>query len=87
MSNGKKLYGDREGDHAEEVHPLEKEEGEGALEEGYRQDEEHHPDEEHSREEEEKEVEEEEVHPREYGRPDLEDVSSLAEWHYLAGQP
>jgi len=49
----------------------------------------HHRDEVHPREEEvhhwEEEEEEEVVHPGEHRRPDLDDLSSLPEWHHLAG--
>ena len=68
MSDGKKLPGDREGHHAEEVHPQGEEQGERAREEEHPQDEEHHweegEQEVHPREEEEEE--EVVVHPREH---------------------
>ena len=95
MSHGKMLPGDAEGDHAEEMHPQEQEEWERALEEEPVQDEKHHRDEvdlgdevDHG----------DEVHPWEeeevgvvvdsweHRRPHCDDVSSLPDWHHLAGQ-
>ena len=94
VSDGQKLPGNGEGHHDEEVHSHEEEEGEHAQEEEHPQDEVPHREQGeekvHHREEEvvmvvvEVEVD---ADPREHRRPDSDDVSSLPEWHHLAGQP
>ena len=95
MCDRKKLCGDGEGHYPEEVHAQEEEEVERAGEVEHMQDEEHDQDEVHLRVEWEEEAhpreqeaaEEEVVDTRENWCSDLNDFSSLPEWHHHSSQP